>query len=151
VRATIDTSAWVSAILSRGGRSAQLIDAFEAGQFTVITSEPAFAETEEVLSRPELIRSGEARRRAWNLLARLRERAEFVAITGGLRLCRDPKDDMVIETAILAGAAVLVSEDKDLNDDPGLRGVLAAEGVRVLTLAQFLDVLQRPSGNDGTE
>jgi putative PIN family toxin of toxin-antitoxin system len=151
VRATIDTSAWVSAILSRGGRSAQLVDAFEAGRFMVITSEPAFAETEEVLSRPELIRSAESRRRARNLLTRLRERAEFVAITGGLHLCRDTADDLVIETAIIAGADALVSEDKDLNDDPGLRAILAAQGVRVFTLAQFLDRLQGPTRNDETE
>jgi hypothetical protein len=48
---------------------------------------------------------------------------------------------MVIETAIVAGVDALVSEDMDLTDDLGLRANLDAAGIRVLTLAQFLDVL----------
>jgi putative PIN family toxin of toxin-antitoxin system len=28
--------------------------------------------------------------------------------------CRDPKDDMVLECALLAGAEIIVSGDKDL-------------------------------------
>ena len=47
----------------------------------------------------------------------------------------------MIETAIRGGADVLVSEDKDLTDDPALRAEFERSGVRILTLAQFLDEL----------
>jgi putative PIN family toxin of toxin-antitoxin system len=131
----------VAAVLSRGGRSALLLRAFEEGRFAVVTSEPVQGEAEEVLERPELIRSGDARMRARSLLADLRQRAEFVAITGTLKLCRDAKDDMVIETAAVGRVDALVSEDKDLTDDPALAVTLGTFGVRVVTLAQFLDEL----------
>jgi putative PIN family toxin of toxin-antitoxin system len=36
---------------------------------------------------------------------------------GTLRLCRDPKDDLVIETAIAGGARYIVSRDEDLTRD----------------------------------
>lgn len=150
MRAVVDTSAWVSAVLSRGGRSAQLINAFEADRFTLVTSEPAFAEVEEVLERPELIRSGEARQRARSLLARIRRHAEFVPLQGNVTLCRDPNDDIVIETAIRGSVEALVAEDKDLTDDVNVRAALGVLGTRVFTLAQFLDELQRPSRDNGT-
>jgi uncharacterized protein len=143
VRAVIDTSAWVSAVLSRGGRSAQLIQAFMAKRFGVVTSPSVQAETEEVLERPELIRTGDARMTARALLAAIRESAEVVSTSGALRLCRDPNDDMVIEAAVEGRVDVVVSEDKDLTDDPPVVALLASLGVRVLTLAQFLDELDR--------
>jgi putative PIN family toxin of toxin-antitoxin system len=143
MHAVIDTSAWVSAVLSRGGRAAGLIEAFKAGRFTLLTSEPLRAETEEVLGRPELIVTGLARMTARELLATIRERAEIVPITGSLALCRDPKDDMVIETAARGRAGVLVSNDKDLTDDPIVVEYLARAGVRVLTVVQFLDEIER--------
>jgi predicted nucleic acid-binding protein len=75
-------------------------------------------------------------------LATLQERAEVVPIQGNLKVCRDPNDDMVIETAIRGGADVLVSTDKDLTDAPDVAAVLGEAGVRVLTIAPFLTELE---------
>jgi putative PIN family toxin of toxin-antitoxin system len=141
VRATVDTSAWVSAVLSRTGRAARLIDAFEAGAFALVTSAELLAETEEVLSRPKLSRTATARRAAHRVTEAVRERAEVVVLVGDLQLCRDPNDDMVIETALLGSVDVIVTGDKDLLEDPGVLAVLSAAGVRVMTIAQFLDEL----------
>lgn len=138
MRAVVDTSGWVSAVLSRGGRSFQLLRAFEERRFQLISSDPVLIETEEVLERPELVRSGEARRTARALVAAIRDQAEFIAITGTLKVCRDPNDDMVIETAVLGNADVIVSEDKDLLEDPAVIAELARSGIRVLGIAQFL-------------
>jgi putative PIN family toxin of toxin-antitoxin system len=53
-------------------------------------------------------------------------------VTGKLRVCRDPNDDMVLECAVLAGAQVIVSGDKDLL-------VLGSyRGIRIMTPAEFL-------------
>jgi predicted nucleic acid-binding protein len=54
VRATIDTSAWVSVVLSRLSRAEPIVDALRSGQVTLVASEPTFAETAEVLERPRL-------------------------------------------------------------------------------------------------
>jgi putative PIN family toxin of toxin-antitoxin system len=138
VRAAIDTSSWVAVVLSRQGRAAPILAALATGHLTLVMSEPTFAEIVEVLERPELIRTGEARRLARTLMASIRERADFVAISGALQICRDPKDDPVIETALVGRADVLVSEDKDLTDDPEVSIILESGGVRVLRVAQFL-------------
>jgi putative PIN family toxin of toxin-antitoxin system len=148
VRAAIDTSAWVSVVLSRQGPGAQrrrgrpILDALASGRLTLVASETTFAEMTEVLERPELIRTGEARRLARTLMATIRDRAEFVAISGELHVCRDPNDDPLIETALEGRADVLVREDKDLTDDPDVAAVLASGGVRVLRLAAFLAELE---------
>jgi predicted nucleic acid-binding protein len=48
---------------------------------------------------------------------------------------RDPKDDMIVATALAARAGYLVSGDRDLLDlDP-------YEGIRILTARAFLEVL----------
>jgi putative PIN family toxin of toxin-antitoxin system len=138
LRATVDTSAWVSAVLSRRGRLAQIFAAFTDGRLTMVTSEPLHAETTEVLGRPHVVRSGPARADARRLIAEIRSDAEFVPLPGTLTLCRDPKDDMVIETALRGDAEVLVTEDKDLLEDQAVRDLLALSGIRVLTVAQFL-------------
>jgi putative PIN family toxin of toxin-antitoxin system len=53
-------------------------------------------------------------------------------ISGNLRVCRDPNDDMVIECAVLADAQVIVSGDKDLL-------VMGSyQGIRIVTPAEFL-------------
>jgi len=54
------------------------------------------------------------------------------AVTGSLRACRDPNDDMVLECALVSGAQVIVTGDKDLLVlDP-------YRGIRVMTPADFL-------------
>jgi putative PIN family toxin of toxin-antitoxin system len=55
-----------------------------------------------------------------------------VAISGSIRVCRDPNGDMALECAVLSGAHVIISGDKDLLVlDP-------YSGIRILTPAEFL-------------
>ena len=63
--------------------------------------------------------------------------AVLVKVSANLRgICRDPKDDMVFECAVLAGASIIVSGDKDL------LAVKTYEGIRVLTPREFLQQLE---------
>ena len=75
------------------------------------------------------------------LVELLRRRAELVPVTGAMRLCRDPGDDVVIETAVNGGADALVSRDCDLRGDAELVRVLRDRGVAVLSDSQFLVAL----------
>ncbi|MGE0862548.1 MAG: putative toxin-antitoxin system toxin component, PIN family [Vicinamibacterales bacterium] len=54
-------------------------------------------------------------------------------------VCRDPDDDIVLGTAMAAGAEVIVTGDKDLL----VLGVY--EGIRIETPRQFLEGLDEPS------
>jgi putative PIN family toxin of toxin-antitoxin system len=58
-----------------------------------------------------------------------------IEISGELRgICRDSKDDMVLECALLAHADCIVTGDKDLLSLESFRGI------RILTPRDFLDV-----------
>lgn len=60
-----------------------------------------------------------------------------IEISNTLRgICRDPKDDMVIECAVEAGAEIIVSGDKDLLALDGCRSI------RILTPREFLTQAQ---------
>lgn len=65
-------------------------------------------------------------------------RANEAEVSGHVRgICRDPKDDMVLECAALAHADVIVSGDKDL------LAVGEYEGIRIMTPRAFLDEFSR--------
>jgi putative PIN family toxin of toxin-antitoxin system len=53
-------------------------------------------------------------------------------ISGNLHACHAPNDDMVLECAVLAGAQVIVSGDKDL------LVMNSYQGIRIVTPAEFL-------------
>jgi putative PIN family toxin of toxin-antitoxin system len=73
-------------------------------------------------------------------LADYLDEAIRIPITESLTgICRDPKDDMVFECAILAGASLIVAGDKDL------LAVEIYEGIRVLTPRDFLRQLESPA------
>jgi putative PIN family toxin of toxin-antitoxin system len=109
-----------------------------AGQFTLVTSEPLLTELAEVLQRPRMARHLQfTTDEVEEIVASMRVIGETVPVTGELRLCRDPNDDAVIETAVAGLVDVLVSGDQDLTRDPTLAEALADRGIRVLTTRQF--------------
>ena len=71
----------------------------------------------------------------------MRSEAAFVTPEGNLHLCRDPKDNIVLETAILGEASHLVSRDADIARDLDLIVHLHKHDIEVVTVAQFLALL----------
>jgi predicted nucleic acid-binding protein len=66
-------------------------------------------------------------------MAALPDRAIRVRITGALKVCRDPNDDMFLECAAVANADLLVAGDKDLL-------ILGSYlGTRTVTPAEYVD------------
>jgi uncharacterized protein len=55
-----------------------------------------------------------------------------VTVKGNVHACRDPNDDMVLECAVLAGAKLIVTGDKDL------LVVGKYEGIQILSPAEYL-------------
>jgi predicted nucleic acid-binding protein len=56
-------------------------------------------------------------------------------------LCRDPDDYPVLAAAIAGKADYLVSGDDDLRDDPRLKAEMAELGVEIISVPEFLRVL----------
>lgn len=145
VRVVVDTNTIVSGVLTPAGAPGAVLTAFRDGRFTLITSEPMLAEVDEVLRRPRIagrygIQAGDVDA----LVALMRERAEVVHLTGEIRVCRDPDDDMLIEAALVGNAGVLVTRDEDLVRDLAVIDHLDGRGVAVMTVRHFLEALESP-------
>ena len=79
----------------------------------------------------------------------------MITPTVHITLCRDPKDDILLEVAATGQADYLVSADQDLTGDSYLKTTMQAQyGVKVVTASEFLvalgtivpsDMLSHPS------
>jgi putative PIN family toxin of toxin-antitoxin system len=113
--AVIDSTVLVSAFLTEGGVSAELLRFAREGVFLVFLSEDILAETQHTLAYPRI-------RECYNyteddvadFLNRLRIAATLVDALPQVTVVRDPNDDMVIATAVQAHAAYIVTRDNDL-------------------------------------
>jgi putative PIN family toxin of toxin-antitoxin system len=108
------------------------------GHVQIVSSREIVHENIEVLMRPlhripleDVLQFG-------TFLART---AALVELSGVAQGCRDPNDDMFLETARNGTAEYLVTFDRDLLD-ASLVAALKAEDIRVASLVEFLDVLR---------
>lgn len=133
MRAVFDANVLVSAVLSRTGAPALLVERWLFGEFELVVSELLLAEVERTLPSPKL-RTRVAPEIASGFLAILRELAENVADPPGVPpvRSRDPGDDYLVALAA-AERVPLVSGDAHLLD---LRAAIP-----VLAPREFLDTL----------
>ena len=112
LKVVIDTNIFVSALLG-SKNSCHILDAFLDGKFDLVISEELLHELADVTTRPKfsgLILQKESE----SLLELLEDDAERVSSKEKLRICRDPKDNTILECAIAGKVDVVVSGDKDL-------------------------------------
>jgi uncharacterized protein len=142
IRIFIDTNIWISAFINPSGPPAAVIAAFNTDKIIAIISQQFLNELAGVLTRNRIRQrlrvSGED---ADEILARVREKAVRVNPTGAIQLCRDKKDDVMLETAILGRAHYIVSRDDDIKRDLNLIAYLHEHNIEVVTVAQFLKLL----------
>jgi len=84
---------------------------------------------------------GESLKSIKHYVSRLKRLSIIVPVTGTLALCRDPDDDVLLETAINGRVVYIVSRDEDLTRDPALHETAALYGVQIVTIARFLQRL----------
>jgi putative PIN family toxin of toxin-antitoxin system len=142
VRVVIDTNVWVSVFINPSGPPGRLIALARQGWFTLVMSAYLIEEIREVCRRDRIRR----RLRVGadeidDLLQAFRGESIEVELTGTFRLCRDPDDDAILETAVKGQAHYLVSRNDDLKRDPELIRHLASHGVTVISVARFLERL----------
>ena len=131
MRAVLDPNLIISAVLSRTGAPARLLEAWSRGAFELIVSEQLLSELERALAYPKLLKHIPAEDAA-ALIELLRNEAEFSTDPqepppiGS----EDSGDDYLIALSAAEGAA-LVSGDQHL--------LVVATQLPVLTPRQFLD------------
>lgn len=103
----------------------------------LVVSPPVLDEYMDVLRRPELRRTTYRQVAARDLKAVLDWLATAVHVQPAAiaAICRDPEDDKFLATAAAGDASFIVTEDADLLSLGGY------EGIRIVTAAQFLEVL----------
>ena len=142
IRAFIDTNIWISAFINPDGPPAAVLAAFETEAFVAVISQPFLNELAAVLARGRIRRRLQvADEKAADTLTRLNRTAIMTYPTGTLQLCRDPKDDVMLETAILGHADYVVSCDDDIKGDLILIAQLQERDIGVVTVAQLLALL----------
>jgi len=145
--AVIDTNVWVSAFLNPAGFPARLIRVGKADKFLVVSSLPLLDELQEVLLRPRLMKIRQVTAQEVDaFVASAAAVVRLVPVSGDLRLCRDPDDDIVLETALRGGAAYLISRDEDVTRDLDLTEELQKRGIQTTTVQRFIDLLQADTG-----
>ena len=126
-----DSGVWVSA-LHFGGTPLDALDSV-TGRSLIAVCDPILEEIHSVLR----LKFKWRQERIDQALAEYASETFVVQTRGNLRgICRDPKDDMVFECAVLAGASIIVSGDKDL------LALKTYEGIHVLTPREFLQLLE---------
>ena len=133
-RYVLDTNILISAALMPGKPFQVLQHVLETS--VVIFSNETFEEILTRLMRPEFDRyiSQATRQR---FLTDLEAVADWTAITGALRACRDADDDKILETALAAGAECIVIGDQDL------LLLHPFQGVAIMTPEAFLTATTR--------
>lgn len=118
-RLILDTNVLVTALCNQGGASHLLIRLALADKITMLASPPLWLEYEAVLKRPEIrLRHGISLDNLDIVLDTLAAHVEPVHLNYLWRpQLRDPSDEMVLETALIGCADVLVSfNTKDFAD-----------------------------------
>lgn len=138
----LDTNVWVSAFLNKQGIPARLVQAWFDGTIDIVIALPILEEIGDVLRRPRIKKKYQIREEEIIQYLRLiAAGAAVVRVAGTLKLCRDPDDDVVLETAIAGGAKYLVTRDDDLKRDLDLIRQMKEHGVRVMSVSRFLATL----------
>jgi uncharacterized protein len=130
-RVVIDTNALVSRLLIPKSVPGQAVrKAIDSAD--VLVSEATMNELAEVLSRRKFDQfiSMDDRQQFIRLLARI---VELVPMVYQVRVCRDPKDDRMLEVAVNGTAGLIITGDRDLlvlNPFQGIAIISPAEYLR---------------------
>ena len=139
-----DVNVMISALLCNDtapGRA--FIRALHQGM--ILVSEALVGELSRVLGRDRFDRYVTREERDEFLGSLVRE-SELITITETIRVCRDPKDDKVLEVAVNGKATFIITGDADL------LVLNPFHGIGILTPAQFLQLIDtKAEGGKGHE
>jgi putative PIN family toxin of toxin-antitoxin system len=139
IRAVLDTNVVISGLLKPTGTPGSVLKLLRFGSFTIVFSRKSIYEVAAVLSYPKLKTKYRIIRKDFEAIAGLFAlRGDLVEIDERVRVCHDPDDDFLIETALAGKADFLVSGDK------GLLSIKKVRGVMIVNPSAFVEILKSP-------
>ncbi|WP_428099658.1 putative toxin-antitoxin system toxin component, PIN family [Candidatus Rariloculus sp.] len=133
MRIVLDTNIFVSALITKGTPPDQLYQAWLRNDIDLVTSVTQIEEITDVLARPKLRRFVDPDEAA-QMVSAIHLRAIVVDDMPVPKRSPDPKDDVILATAVAGQAALLVTGDK--------RDILALGTVEGIPICTARDALQ---------
>ena len=130
VRVVIDTNLCISMLI--GKRVEQLRQIFVTSRYELAISDMLIDEILRVTARPKFARYFNADD-VQGFVLFLEEYSTKFQIGNIPQRCRDPKDDFLLELAVVSDADILLSGDADLTD------MKQIGSCRIMTVTEFLD------------
>lgn len=137
MRVVIDTSVFVSYLISTRGTGAWLLMLWGEDRFDIILTPQLHQELLDVLSRPEIAKRVQEQRKL-ALFRRLRDDAQWMqGKINANGFLPDPGDDILMAAALEAEAELITTKDKDLLN------LGSCKGVRIIHPDQFISLIVR--------
>ena len=138
MRAVVDTTILIRALIKPQGTVGPVLRRLRDGAYRLLYSESLLAELVDVLGRPRIRgKYGISPDDVATVLTLIDLRGELVMPRRRITICRDPKDNQVLEAAIAGRADVIVSGDDDL------LVLNPFEGIPIVGPADFLAMLDQ--------
>ncbi len=133
-RIILDTNLWISFLITKNlkGLDQHLIE----GKISLIFSEELFTEFIEVTKRPKLKKYFKAKDLS-TLLDLMNSFSEMIEIHSNVDLCRDKKDNFLLNLAIDSNANFLVTGDKDLLELEKIKKT------KIVTISDLIESLKK--------
>lgn len=131
-KVTLDVNTLVSGFLKGGGPPSTIIDAWRAGRLHVCLSSHIVATVHKVWERPYFVANSDRIDRALAIDLMDEQAEPFTPDPAVSGVADDEEDDMVLGTAVAAGADYLVT------GDAGLLAIGEYRGVRIVSAREFL-------------
>lgn len=141
ITAVIHTNILASGSLAHSGNVAEIMDAIYDGRFRLAISEHILTELRRALENAYFAQRLSTQK-VTTFVSLLRAIAAVVTPTlGVLGIATHPEDDIIVATALAAGADQVVTGDKHL------QSVGAYGGTRILATGEFAALLRGQTGN----
>jgi putative PIN family toxin of toxin-antitoxin system len=115
MRAVVDTNILVRAVIKPQGSVGPVLQRLRRRDYMLLLSRATLDELVDVLHRPRLrLKYGLSESALRAVIRLLVLRSELVQSDVPIAVCRDPKDDKLLEVAVAGQADVIVSGDEDL-------------------------------------
>jgi hypothetical protein len=128
-RIILDTNIWISFLISKN--YTEIDNLILTSGFTLLFSNESLEEFIEVVNRPKF-KKFFSKRDVEKLLSLFDQYAELIVIQSNTHICRDPKDNFLLDLAIDGKADFLITGDKDL------LVVGKISGIQIITFQDFL-------------
>ena len=138
IRAVVDTNILISGVIKPEGATGEILRRLREREFVLLYTEPLLAELAEVINRPRIRQKyGLGSEDIETVLALILLRGEPIDPTRRVEICRDPKDNMILEAAVAGQADMITSGDFDL------LSLREFEGMPIISPAEFLQRLAK--------